>query len=77
MSFSCTRVYEDIGKTYERFETFLGSFVDKIDLDVMTGHQDFANAYLPQQPLNSFLFPSLATTETLNLVTNPHKFSIN
>ena len=31
---------------------------------------------MPQQPLNSFLFPALATSETLNLVTNPHKFKI-
>jgi len=42
----------------------------------MPGSQDFSNAYLPQQPLNAFLFPALATCETLNLVTNPHKFKM-
>ena len=42
-----TRVYADIGNTYERFEHWLGTFIDKIDTDVMPGTQDFSNAYLP------------------------------
>ena len=43
----------------------------------MPGTQDFSNAYLPQQPINSFLFPELGATETINLVTNPHKFTLS
>mmetsp|Transcript_14891 Transcript_14891/g.18687 ORF Transcript_14891/g.18687 Transcript_14891/m.18687 type:complete len:107 (+) Transcript_14891:759-1079(+) len=41
------KVYEDISQTYARFEAFLGSFIDKIDTDLMPGSQDFSNAYLP------------------------------
>lgn len=71
-----SRVYEDISDTYSRFEAFIGSFLDKIDIDIMPGTQDFSNAYMPQQPVNSFLFPELSSSETLNLVTNPHKFTL-
>jgi DNA polymerase delta subunit 2 len=69
-------VYEGIGDTYDRFELWLRTFVDTMDVDVMPGSQDFSNAYFPQQALNSFLFPELAACETLNLVTNPHKFTM-
>ena len=31
------RVYQEIGDTYGRFETWLSSFIDKIDTDVMPG----------------------------------------
>ena len=41
------RVYKDIGDTYGRFENWLSTFMDKIDVDVMPGTQDFSNAYLP------------------------------
>jgi len=41
-------VYADIGETYERFEHWIGSFLDKLDVDVMPGTQDFSNAYMPQ-----------------------------
>ena len=73
---NANRVYQEIGDTYGRFETWLSSFIDKIDTDVMPGSQDFSNSYLPQQPLNSFLFPQLAKQETVNFVTNPHKFKM-
>jgi DNA polymerase delta subunit 2 len=43
----------------------------------MPGSQDFSNAYLPQQPINSFLFPRLDTREQINFVTNPHKFEMS
>lgn len=42
----------------------------------MPGAQDFSNAYLPQQPINSFMFPKLDFKQTLNLVTNPHRFTM-
>ena len=41
----------------------------------MHGEQDFSNSFMPQQPINSFMFPRLGNKETLNLVTNPHKFT--
>jgi DNA polymerase delta subunit 2 len=53
----------------------LSSFIDTLDVDVMPGDQDFASAYMPQQPVNSFMFPKLAEKECLNLVTNPHRFT--
>ena len=31
------RVYADIGDTYSRFEFWLNTFLDKIDVDVMPG----------------------------------------
>ena len=40
-------------------EDFLASFVDYIDVDLMPGLQDFSNSYLPQQPINSFMFPKI------------------
>jgi DNA polymerase delta subunit 2 len=69
-------VYTDIDQTTARFEDWLLSFVDCIDVDVMPGAQDFSNAYLPQQPINSFLLPRVGMKTNLNLVTNPHRFSV-
>ena len=43
----------------------------------MPGSQDFSNAYMPQQPINSFLFPKLNSRESINFVTNPHKFEMS
>ena len=42
----------------------------------MPGSQDFSNSYMPQQPVNSFLFPDLNKTENINFVTNPHNFTM-
>jgi DNA polymerase delta subunit 2 len=42
----------------------------------MPGSQDFSTAYLPQQPINSFMFRKLVQSETINLVTNPHRFEL-
>ena len=42
----------------------------------MPGAQDFSNAYMPQQPINSFMFPKVGSQLSLNLVTNPHHFTI-
>lgn len=42
----------------------------------MPGAQDFSNAYMPQQPINSFLFPKIGEKDNLNLVTNPHRFKM-
>ena len=57
------RVYEDIDAVYENFEKWINSFIENIDVDLMPGAQDFSNAYMPQQPLNSFLFPNLSDKE--------------
>jgi DNA polymerase delta subunit 2 len=48
-----------------------------VDVDVMPGHSDFSSSFLPQQPLNSCLFPTLEGIDSINLVTNPHKFEMN
>ena len=44
----------------------------------MPGEADFSNSFLPQQPFNSCLFPSIAQRKnrSLNLVTNPHQFEM-
>ena len=42
----------------------------------MAGSQDFANSFLPQQPINSFMFQKLTQCESINLVTNPHRFTM-
>ena len=59
------------------FERFLDHLSAQVDVDVMPGPQDFSSSFLPQQPLNSCLFPGLDHSEGVNLVTNPHKFEIN
>ena len=51
-------------------------FIDNIDVDLMPGSQDFSNSYLPQQPINSYIFPEMRSKEQINFVTNPHKFKI-
>ena len=43
----------------------------------MPGPLDFSSAFLPQQPLNSCLFPLLEGVQAVNLVTNPHRFELN
>jgi len=43
----------------------------------MPGQLDFSSSFLPQQPLNSVLFPELEGQSAVNLVTNPHRFEIN
>ena len=51
-------------------------FIDNIDVDLMPGSQDFSNSYLPQQPINSYIFPEMKSKEQINFVTNPHRFKI-
>ena len=43
----------------------------------MPGPLDFSSSFLPQQPLNSCLFPGLESRDSVNLVTNPHRFEVN
>jgi hypothetical protein len=40
-------VYADIDQTTARFENWISTFMDSIDVDLMPGPQDFSNAYLP------------------------------
>ena len=54
-----SRVYEDINAVYDRFEKWLQSFIENIDVDLMPGVQDFSDSFMPQQPINSYLFPYL------------------
>ena len=63
----------------ETFEFFLDQLSETIDVDIMPGEQDFSNSFLPQQPFNSYLFPSIASKErqSINLVTNPHQFEMD
>ena len=71
-------VYSDISQVLEIFEFFLDQLSETIDVDIMPGEDDFSNAFLPQQPFNSCLFPHLADKhrESINLVTNPHQFEL-
>lgn len=61
----------------DQFEVFLDKLSMFIDVDIMPGRTDFASAFLPQQPINSCLFPQLKERASINLVTNPHNFKIN
>lgn len=67
-------VYQDIDQVMLDFESFLDKLSSTIDVDIMPGEDDFSNSFMPQQPLNSCLFPTLETKErqSINLVTNPH-----
>lgn len=73
------KVYKDISEIMETFEVFLDQLSETIDVDIMPGEQDFSNSFLPQQPFNSCLFPTLAEKErqSINLVTNPHQFEMD
>lgn len=72
-------VYQDIDQVMLDFESFLDKLSSTIDVDIMPGEDDFSNSFMPQQPLNSCLFPTLETKErqSINLVTNPHQFNLN
>ena len=41
------KFYKNLGETYSNFEAWLTTFIDKIDIDLMPGSQDFSTAYLP------------------------------
>lgn len=71
------RVYKSISDVLDQFESFLDRLSATVDVDVMPGHSDFSSSFLPQQPLNSCLFASLESRDSVNLVTNPHRFEIN
>ena len=72
------RVYKSISDVLDNFEHFLDKLSSNMDVDIMPGQEDFSSSFLPQQPLNSCLFPQLETERlSLNLVTNPHKFQLN
>lgn len=45
--FAFISVYADIGEVYARLENWLNQFIDKIDIDLMPGTQDFSNSYYP------------------------------
>ena len=70
-------VYKTISDVLDTFESFLSRLTSHVDVDVMPGPLDFSSAFLPQQPLNTCLLPGLDGVESLNLVTNPHRFEIN
>ena len=53
-------VYGDISSVMETFEAFLDQLSETIDVDIMPGEHDFSNSFMPQQPLNSCLFPQIA-----------------
>lgn len=62
----------------DNFEQFLDKMSSHLDVDIMPGQADFSSSFLPQQPLNSCLFPQLEPSrQSLNLVTNPHEFQLN
>ena len=53
------QVYSDISQVMECFESFLDKISETMDVDIMPGELDFSNSFMPQQPFNSCLFPSL------------------
>eukprot|EP00347_Sterkiella_histriomuscorum_P004668 403359564 len=71
------RVYKTISDVLDTFELFLHNLSQLVDIDIMPGQDDFSSSFLPQQPLNSCLFPQLQDKQSINLVTNPHKFEMN
>lgn len=73
------QVYSDISQVMECFESFLDKVSETMDVDIMPGELDFSNSFMPQQPFNSCLFPSLQDKQrdSINLVTNPHQFDLN
>lgn len=73
------QVYSDISKTMDSLEQFIDGVSETMDVDIMPGEKDFSNAFLPQQPFNSCLFPQLQDkqVDSVNLVTNPHQFELN
>lgn len=72
-------VYRGIDEVLGLLELWLDQVSQTMDVDIMPGEMDFSNAFMPQQPFNSCLFPLLAAQqrESINLVTNPHQFEIN
>ena len=71
------RVYSNINSSLEYFESFVKQLSDSLSIDVMPGENDLSGSFLPQQPLNPALFPSLIDSSNIVFSTNPHKFSIN
>ena len=73
------QVYSDISQVMECFESFLDKVSETMDVDIMPGELDFSNSFMPQQPFNSCLFPSLQDKQrdSINLATNPHQFDLN
>jgi DNA polymerase II small subunit/DNA polymerase delta subunit B len=43
----------------------------------MPGEEDFSSAFMPQQPINQCLIPSLMNNMNINMTTNPHKFTMD
>ena len=71
------RVYSNIASSLDYFESFVKCLSDHWSVDIMPGENDLSGSFLPQQPLNITLFPSLIESNNIILSTNPHKFSIN
>jgi len=40
-------VYDALNDNYDRFEAWLGQFIDVLDVDIMPGKEDFSSAYFP------------------------------
>lgn len=54
-----TDVYANIKAAYTSMDAWLERVASIIDVDVMPGATDFSNSFLPQQPLNSCMFPQM------------------
>ena len=59
------------------FDTLLYQIASSMDVDLMPGPSDPANAFLPQQPMHSCMFPKSCHLSSLKTVTNPHSFEVN
>jgi len=44
---ACYSVYDALNDNYDRFEAWLGQFIDVLDVDIMPGKEDFSSAYFP------------------------------
>lgn len=54
-----TDVYASIKQAYTSMDDFLEGVTKIIDVDIIPGASDFSNSFLPQQPINSCMFPKL------------------
>lgn len=72
-------VYSSIKNSYISMDAWLEKLAPIIDVDVIPGANDFSNSFLPQQPLNSCMFPTLVekNVTSLNLTPNPHQFKMD
>ncbi|OZJ06331.1 hypothetical protein BZG36_00708 [Bifiguratus adelaidae] len=64
-------------KPAENLDQLMAELCSTVDLDIMPGPNDPANAHIPQQPIHRAMFRSSSQMSTFHCVTNPYWFGIN